>query len=55
MHSLTSAVAGDEWSASRLGRFIPGKEPQKRYGRGGEEDNSQRLTGLKPPIIQSIA
>jgi hypothetical protein len=24
---LTSALVGGEWSASRLGRFTPGKEP----------------------------
>jgi hypothetical protein len=45
---LTSALAGGEWSASRPGRFTPGKEPrysldrrldgpQSRYGRRGEE------------------
>jgi hypothetical protein len=26
-HSLTLALGGGEWSASRLGRFAPGKEP----------------------------
>jgi hypothetical protein len=26
-HSLTSALDGGEWSASRSGRFTPGKEP----------------------------
>jgi hypothetical protein len=26
-HSLTSALDGGEWSASRPGRFTPGKEP----------------------------
>jgi len=25
--------------------------PQSRSGRGGEEKNSQPLTGLEPPII----
>jgi hypothetical protein len=45
---LISALAGGEWSASRLGRFTPGKsphypldrrlgEPQSRSGRRGEE------------------
>jgi hypothetical protein len=28
MHSLTSALDGGEWLASRPGRFTPGKEPQ---------------------------
>jgi len=26
MHSLTSALDGVKWSASRTGRFTPGKE-----------------------------
>jgi hypothetical protein len=29
--------------------------PQSRSGRGGEENNSQPLPGLEPPIIQSVA
>jgi hypothetical protein len=29
---LTSALVGGEWSASRTGRFIPGKEPPVRTG-----------------------
>jgi hypothetical protein len=45
---LTSALAGSEWSASRLGRFKPGKKgarypfdrrmggPQSQSGRRGE-------------------
>jgi hypothetical protein len=28
--------------------------PQNRYGRGGEEKNSQPLPGLEPPIIQPV-
>jgi hypothetical protein len=28
---------------------------QSRSGRGGEEKNSQPLTGLEPPIIQPVA
>jgi hypothetical protein len=48
---LTSALDGEEWSASRTGRFTPrGKspwyqlymrlgEPQSRSGRGGEVDS----------------
>jgi hypothetical protein len=27
IHSLISALDGREWSASRPGRFTPGKEP----------------------------
>jgi hypothetical protein len=46
---LTSALDGDEWSASHAGRFtsretIPGT--QSRSGRGSEEKNSQPLQGL---------
>jgi hypothetical protein len=29
--------------------------PQSRYGRGGEEKNSQPLPGIEPPIIQPVA
>jgi hypothetical protein len=29
--------------------------PQSQAGRGGEEENSQPLPGLEPPIIQSVA
>jgi hypothetical protein len=29
--------------------------PQNRFGRGGEEKNSQPLPGLEPPIIQLTA
>jgi hypothetical protein len=28
---------------------------QSRSERGGEEKNSQHLTGLEPPIIQAVA
>jgi hypothetical protein len=31
--SLTSALAGGEWSASRPGRFTPGKEPPVPIGK----------------------
>jgi hypothetical protein len=63
-HSLTSALDGGEWSASRPGRFTPRKRttdtrrqggPQSRSGRGGEEKNSQPPPGLEPPIIQPVA
>jgi hypothetical protein len=51
-HSLTSALDGGEWSASRPGRFTPREMspwypldrrldgPQSRSGCGGEEKNS---------------
>jgi hypothetical protein len=62
-HTLTSALDGGEWSASRSGRFTPqGKSPwypldgpQSRSGRGAEEKNSELLQGLEPPIIQPVA
>jgi hypothetical protein len=61
---LTSALDGGEWSASRPGCFTPGRTPdihwrrgghRSRFGRGGEEKNSQPLPGLEPPIIQPVA
>jgi hypothetical protein len=68
-HSLTSALDGGEWSASRHGRFIPqGKSlwyplnrrlggSQSRSGRGGEEKNSQprRESNPRIPIVQPVA
>jgi hypothetical protein len=30
-------------------------ESQNRFGRGGEEKNSQPLQGLEPPIIHPVA
>jgi hypothetical protein len=60
MHSLTSVLEGGEWSASLLSRFYPqGKSPwylldrrlgglQSRYGRGGEEKNSQPPLRIEP-------
>jgi hypothetical protein len=36
-----------------LGRRLDGS--QSRSGRGGEEKNSQPLSGLEPPIIQPVA
>jgi hypothetical protein len=66
-HSLTSALVGGEWSASRHGRFTHRKRvpfypldrrlggPQSRSGRSGEEKNSQPLPGLEPPVIQPVA
>jgi hypothetical protein len=60
IHSMTSALDGGEWSASRPGRFTPRKrapqypldkklgESQSRSGRGGEEKNSQSQPGIEP-------
>jgi hypothetical protein len=59
-HSLTSALDGGEWSASRPGRFtLQGKSPwypldrrlggpQSRSGGGGEEKNSQPPPRIEP-------
>jgi hypothetical protein len=49
----TSALDGDEWSASQPGRLTPGKDrrlggPQSRSGHGGEEKNSQPPPGIEP-------
>jgi hypothetical protein len=48
---------GGEWSASRpwyaLDRRLGG--PRSRSGHGDEDENSQPLTGLEPPIIQPVA
>jgi hypothetical protein len=66
-HSLTSALDGGEWSASRPGRFTPRERapwcpldrrlggPQSRSRHGGEEKNSHPLPGLELPIIQPVA
>jgi hypothetical protein len=65
---LTSALVGGEWSASRLCRFTPGKEPpvpivqevggpQSRSGRYGEV-KILTLPGLEippPPVVQPVA
>jgi len=60
---LTLILDAVKWPASRLGHFIPGEKhkysldrrmvgSQSRSGRGGEEKNSQSLSGLEPPISQ---
>jgi hypothetical protein len=67
-HSLTLALDGGEWSASRPGRFTPRERdpgthlidrrlggPQSRYEHGIEEKNSHLLLGHRPPIIQPVA
>jgi hypothetical protein len=66
---LTSAVGGEEWSASLPGHFTPRErapgpwypldkrlgEPHSRYGCGDERKNFKTLPGFEPPIIQSVA
>jgi hypothetical protein len=59
-HSLTPALDGGEWSASRTGHFTPRERApgthwiggwggaQSRSGRGGEEKNSQPPPGIEP-------
>ena len=53
----TSALIGDEWSASRSGRSTPGErpplsiEPQSRNGRFGEHRNLLFLPGFEPYFI----
>jgi hypothetical protein len=60
---LTSALVGGEWSASRLGRFTPGKSlryqldkrlggPRNQSGRHGEENNLAP-TGTRTPTPRS--
>jgi hypothetical protein len=56
-HSLTSALDGSEWSASRPSRFTPKEKAsgthrklgglQSRSGRGGEK-NFQPTPGIEP-------
>jgi hypothetical protein len=65
---LTAALHGGEWSASRLGSFIPReRSPGIHWIEGwvgprtgldtvvGQEKNSQPLPGLELPIIQPLA
>jgi hypothetical protein len=56
-HSLTSALDGGEWSASRPGRFTPSERAPRTHwiggwvgprARGGEEKNSQPPPRIKP-------
>jgi hypothetical protein len=64
MHSLTSALDGGGWTASRADRFTPGRKsqphlryvldrmvsgPQSQFGRNGEErKKSLPLSGTEP-------
>jgi hypothetical protein len=60
---LTSALVGGEWSASRPGRFTPGKEPQYPSDRrlGEPQSRSERHgevkildhTGTRTPTSRS--
>jgi hypothetical protein len=61
-HTLTSALDGGQWSASRPDRFTPETESRvpigqaaerdpERCGRSGEEKNSQILAGIRTPIM----
>jgi hypothetical protein len=66
---LTSALDGDEWSASHPDHFTPRERalihwyplyrrlgvPHCQSRHGGEEKNSQSLLGLEPRNIQLIA
>jgi hypothetical protein len=63
---LTLALDGDEWSASRLGRFTPGKNPgyplnrrlngpQSRCGYCGLEEKSLAPAGNRTPGVLSVA
>jgi hypothetical protein len=56
-HSLTSALDGGEWSASRPCHFTPGEKSPGSYWiggwvdfRAGEEKHSQPSPGTEPPI-----
>jgi hypothetical protein len=52
---LTSALVGDEWSASRLGRFTPGKEPRYPLDRrlsGSRTGLEERRKNLSPPGLE---
>jgi len=50
-HSFTSALDGDEWSASRLGPRYPLDRrtvgPKLNSGRGGEEKSFQLPPGIE--------
>jgi hypothetical protein len=45
-HSLTSALEGGEWSASRSGRFTPAKEPPHTHWMGDWVGPSSRLEAV---------
>jgi hypothetical protein len=48
-----AALPQQKRSWKPLDRRVGG--PQSRSRRGGEEKNSQHLSGLEPPIIQPVA
>jgi hypothetical protein len=62
---LTLTLVGSEWSASRPGRFTPGKSPQhpcngslggsqRQYGSCGEEKHLY-LAGNRTPAVQPVS
>jgi hypothetical protein len=68
-HSLTSALDGDEWSASRPGRFTPMEKPPCTHWVGGCVGSSavldtvvkrkipcsRRESNLRTPTVQPVA
>ena len=63
---LTLVLDGGDWSSSRLGRFIPGKElgyllnmkmggPQSRSGSFRKENHLLLLSGFEPGTVQAVA
>jgi hypothetical protein len=53
LHALTSLPPHGKSPWYTLDRKLGGT--QRRSGRGGEEETSQLLPGLEPPIIQPVA
>jgi hypothetical protein len=49
---LISALAGDEWSASRSGRFNPGKEPHNTLWIGGWVDPRAGLDDVEHSRVE---
>jgi hypothetical protein len=61
MHSLTSALDGGEWSASRPGRFTPrerapgGNEESKSHHCLSRQLNPSRPTRTPAPILTELS
>jgi hypothetical protein len=60
--SLTLALAGGEWSASRPGRFTPGERAPRTHWIGGWVDDMEKrkflilpALELRPSVIQPVA
>jgi hypothetical protein len=61
---LTSAVIGSEWSASRVGRFIPGERAPGTHWKGGwvgprtglddVEKRTYRVSNSGPSAVQPV-